>query len=169
MRMDSSFSLFRPRKRRLVLSAPVLLQLGEYRWDLFRLTMAAALFGLLGLLLVAPPSGWTVALVFHSIAGLVFIVGALALGWAVLVVPHPLCLTETGVAKWPHVCATWDEIEWYVFGNIGVNTPVMTLQLISKRSALPTLPAQTGIRLTEEDVQHVRRVMEQKGVPEYPY
>lgn len=86
-----------------------------------------------------------------------------------LVVPHPLYLTETGVARWPFVCVTWDEIEWFMIGNIGVNRPVMTLQLISKRSALPMLPPHTGIRLTEEDVQDIRQVMEQKGVPEYPY
>ncbi len=169
MRMDSSFSVFSPRKRRLVLKAPVLLQLGEYRWDLFRLVMAAALIVLLGVLLVAPPSGWTVELALRNIGGLAFILSVLALVWVLLVVPHPLRLTETGAAKWPLVCVTWDEIEWYAFGNIGVNRSVMTLQLISKRSALPILPAHTGIRLTEEDAQNIRRIMERKGVPEYPY
>jgi hypothetical protein len=153
------------------MGAPVLLVLGEYRWDLFRLTMAAALVVVLGILLAAPPGGWTIALVLRSIGGLVFILAVLALLWVLLVVPHPLRLTETGVARWPLVCVLWDEIEYYAITNIGVNGPVMTLQLLSKRTALPMLPpqAQTSIRLTEDHVQRIRRIMEQKGVPEYPY
>jgi hypothetical protein len=66
------------------------------------------------------------------------------------------------------LCVLWDEIEYYAITNIGVNRPVLTLQLLSKRSALPMLPPHTGIRLTAEDVQRIRRIMEQKGVPESP-
>jgi hypothetical protein len=102
--MDSSFSVFSPRKRRLVMDAPVVLVLGEYRWDLFRLTMAAALVLVVGILLVAPSGGWSIALVLRSIGGLAYILGALVLLWVLLVVPHPLRLTETGVSKWPLVC-----------------------------------------------------------------
>jgi len=167
MRRDSLFSVFSFRKRRAVLQAPVLLRLDEHRWDLARWMMGAALIGLIALLLAAPPGGWTVELVSRSLGGLAFILGFLALLWMLFVSPHPLRITEAGIAKWPFVCRRWDELEYYAILNNGINRPVMALQLLSKRAALPLLPA-TGIRLTEEDMRRVRQIMAQKGVPEYP-
>lgn len=167
MRRDTLFSVFSLRKRRAVLQAPVLLRIEEHRRDLVRWTMGTALIGLLALLLTAPPGGWTVELVSRSLGGLAFVLGFVALLWMLFVSPHPLYITEAGVAKWPFVCRRWDELEYYAILNIGINRPIMALQLLSKRSTLPVLPA-TGVRLTEEDVRRARQIMAQKGVPEYP-
>ncbi len=94
--------------------------------------------------------------------------GFVALLWILLVTSHPLRLTKTGIAKWPCVCLLWDELEYFAIIDIGVNRPVRTLQLLSKRSALPLLPPHTGIRLSDEDVRRVRQIMARKGVPAYP-
>ena len=157
------------RKWRRTMAPPVLFQLSLYRWGLVRLLIGVSLTGMLWLLLGELPHVWNsqgalkalgaVALYLPSVVGVLILV----------VVPHPLRFTATGVTRWPIVCATWDEIEAFGFANLSTREPVLTLTFTYlRRSARPDLLACIDIPISSHGVERIRVLMMQKGIWEIP-
>lgn len=116
-------------------------------------------------MVVGHPSGWKSSLAMDNLSALGLVISLLAGFWILFVLRHPVRITETGVAQWPFVCVTWDEIDAYMFCNMGLNRPVIALNLVSKRWGMPMFGSDR-IRVSQQDAERIRRLMAHKGIPE---
>jgi hypothetical protein len=106
---------------------------------------------------------------------LLLLVGSIPAMMLLVWVPQQAFLTEKGISKFLWLSREWNEIEYYEVSK-GPSPPISgdscgwpRLRVYSKRSGFPrTVYYWTG-RMPKADRLRIERIMEEKGIPAYPY